>query len=72
MKQIKLIERNQVDFVIFVIKKILFIAMLLLTFILADKLTNVIVSTDYNTLNRIINIVLVVVVVLFFKKSKKV
>jgi small neutral amino acid transporter SnatA (MarC family) len=72
MKQIKLIERNQVDFVIFVIKKILFIAMLLLTFILADKLTNVIVSTDYNTLNRIINIVLVVVVVLFFRKSKKV
>ena len=72
MKQIKLIERSQIDFLISVIKKILFVVMLLLTFILADKLTNVIVSTDYNTLNRIINIVLVVVVVLFFRKSKKV
>lgn len=52
-----------------IIKMILFITMLGLSFLVADKLADIILHTTLEMLSRIINIILVVVVVaIYFKK----
>ena len=52
-----------------ILKMVLFITMLGLSFLVADKLADIILHTTLEMLSRIINIVLVVVVVaIYFKK----
>lgn len=52
-----------------IIKMVLFITMLGLSFLVADKLADIILHTTLEMLSRIINIILVVVVVaIYFKK----
>ena len=52
-----------------ILKMILFITMLGLSFLVADKLADIILHTTLEMLSRIINIILVVVVVaIYFKK----
>ena len=65
----KIVKKIDKKKILFIIKMILFIVMIGLTFILSDKIANIILATSLEMLTRIINIVFVVIVVaIFFKK----
>lgn len=54
------------------LKFLLFIAMIIITFGISEKLSNLILNTDIHTLKQIINVVLVIIVVgLYFHKKEK-
>lgn len=53
-------------------KFLLFIAMIVITFGISEKLSNLILSTDIHALKQIINVILVIIVVgLYFHKKEK-
>lgn len=54
------------------LKFLLFAFMIVITFGISEKLSNLILNTDIHTLKQIINVVLVIIVVgLYFHKKEK-
>ena len=54
------------------VKFLFFVFMIVITFGISEKLSNLILSTDIHTLKQIINVILVIIVVgLYFHKKEK-